>query len=234
MSVNVGGIVMIKIDSREDSQLSKHLIDICKREKIEYEKIWLEIGDYVIGDCCIEAKSSADFLASVRNNRIFNQLDNMDRTYNKNIILIYGDLDYAVSYLHRTQYNTMSWRNKLKKIFIGALTSIALHTDVKPVWVDNYRTAAHIIAATTEHIDKELIIHKELPKKVKTDDVRVDVLSEIKGVSVAKAKALLESFGSIAEISMTDNKDIIKLEGVGNKTADNILKALNSEEEVKY
>ena len=41
---------MIKIDSREDSQLSKHLIDICKREKIEYEKIWLEIGDYVIGE----------------------------------------------------------------------------------------------------------------------------------------------------------------------------------------
>ena len=225
---------MIKIDSREDSQLSRHLIEICKRENIDYEKVWLEIGDYIVGDCCIEAKTSADFLQSVRNNRIFNQLDNMDRTYNKNIILIYGDLDYAVSYLKRTKHNTVAWRNKLKKMFVGALASIALHTDVKPVWVDSYRTAAHIIAATTKHIDKELIIHKELPKKIKTDDVRVDVLTEIQGVSVDKAKALLKTFGSIAEISMSSVEDITKHKGVGKVTANSILKALNSEDEVRY
>ena len=225
---------MIKIDSREDSQLARHLIEICERDKIEYEKVWLEIGDYIIGDCCIEAKSSADFLASVRNKRIFNQLDNMDRTYNKNIILIYGDLDYALTYLKRTKYNTIQWRNKLKKMFVGALTSIALHTDVKPVWVDSYRTAAHIIAATTEHIDKDLIIHKELPKKIKTDDVRIDILTEIKGVSIDKAKALLETFGSIAELTMSSITDIVKHEGIGKVTAVSILKALNSENEVKY
>lgn len=225
---------MITIDSREDSQLSRTLIDLANKSKIETEKKWLEIGDYIVGDCCIEAKSAADFLQSVRNKRLFNQLDNMDRAYNKNIILIYGTLDDAIEYLHRTKYNAMSWRTKLKKMFVGALTSIALHTDVKPVWVDDYRTAAHLILATTEHIDKELIIHKELPKKIKTDDVRVDVLSEIKGVSVNKAKALLKSFGNIVEISMADPKDIIKIDGIGKKTAENILKALNSENEVRY
>ena len=48
MWVNVGGIVMIKIDSREDSQLARTLIEICDKQKIKYEKIWLEIGDYII------------------------------------------------------------------------------------------------------------------------------------------------------------------------------------------
>lgn len=225
---------MIIIDSREDSQLSRTLIDLASKAKIETEKKWLEIGDYIVGDCCIEAKSSADFLASVRNKRIFNQLDNMDRTYNKNIILIYGSLDDAMEYLHRTKFNSMSWRSKLKKMFVGALTSIALHTDVKPVWVDNYRTAAHIILATTEHIDKDLIIHKELPKKIKTDDVRIDILTEIKGVSIDKAKALLETFGSIAELTMSSITDIVKHKGIGKVTAVSILKALNSEDEVKY
>ena len=225
---------MITIDSREDSQLSKIVIHLAEKAKIDIEKKWLEIGDYIVGDCCIEAKSAADFLASVRNKRIFNQLDNMDRTYNKNIILIYGTLDDAMEYLYRTKYNSMSWRTKLKKMFVGALTSIALHTDVKPVWVDNYRTAAHIILATTEHINKDLIIHKELPKKIKTDDVRVDVLTEIQGVSVEKAKALLKTFGSIVEISMSSVDDIIKHKGIGKVTATSILKALNSENEVKY
>lgn len=225
---------MIIIDSREDSQLSRTLESFAERAKVKTEKKWLEIGDYIVGDCCIEAKSAADFLQSVRNKRIFNQLDNMDRTYNKNIILIYGTLDDAIEYLQRTQYNSTSWRNKLKKMFVGALTSIALHTDVKPIWVDNHRTAAHIILATTEHIDKNLIIHKELPKKIKTDDVRVDVLSEIKGVSVEKAKALLDTFGSITEVAMSNVDDIIKHKGIGKITAENILKALNSEDEVKY
>ena len=225
---------MIIIDSREDSQLSRTLESFAERAKIKTEKKWLEIGDYIVGDCCIEAKSAADFLQSVRNKRIFNQLDNMDRTYNKNIILIYGTLDDAIEYLHRTQYNSTSWRYKLKKMFVGALTSIALHTDVKPIWVDNHRTAAHIILATTKHIDKNLIIHKELPKKIKTDDVRVDVLSEIKGVSVEKAKALLDTFGSVTEVAMSNVDDIIKHKGIGKVTAENILKALNSEDEVKY
>ena len=225
---------MIIIDSREESQLSRPVQEISKTQKIKTEKKWLEIGDYIIGDCCIEAKSAADFLQSVRNKRIFNQLDNMDRTYNKNIILIYGTLDDAISYLYRTQYNTAAWRVKLKKMFVGAITSIALHTDVKPIWVDNYKTAAHIIVATTNHIDKQLIIHKELPKKIKTDDVRVDILTEIKGVSVDKAKALLKTFGSVAELSMSSIDDIIKHKGIGKKTAENILEALNKEEEVKY
>ena len=225
---------MIIIDSREDSQLSRAVETIAERKKIETEKKWLEIGDYVIGDCCIEAKSAADFLQSVRNKRIFNQLDNMDREYNKNIILIYGTLDDAISYLQRTQHNSPAWRVKLKKMFVGAITSIALHTDVKPIWVDNYKTASHIIVATTQHIDKELIIHKELPKKIKTDDVRVDILTEIKGVSVEKAKALLKTFGSIVELAMANIPDITKIKGIGKKTAYNILKALNTEEEVKY
>jgi ERCC4-type nuclease len=80
---------MIIIDSREDSQLSRTLESFAERAKVKTEKKWLEIGDYIVGDCCIEAKSAADFLQSIRNKRIFNQLDNMDRTYNKNIILIY-------------------------------------------------------------------------------------------------------------------------------------------------
>lgn len=225
---------MIIIDSREDSQLSRAVETIAERNKIETEKKWLEIGDYIIGDCCIEAKSAADFLQSVRNKRIFNQLDNMDRTYNKNIILIYGTLDDAILYLQRTKHNSPAWRVKLKKMFVGAITSIALHTDVKPIWVDNYKTASHIIVATTQHIDKELIIHKELPKKIKTDDVRIDILTEIKGVSVEKAKSLLKTFGSIVELAMAKIPDITKIKGIGKKTAYNILKALNTEEEVKY
>tara|TARA_R110002020_G_scaffold99855_1_gene236663 strand:+ start:51 stop:734 length:684 start_codon:yes stop_codon:yes gene_type:complete len=227
---------MLLIDSREDSQLSKHIIKLCDKEKQPYEKKWLEIGDYVIQtspSLCVEAKTTADFLQSVRNNRIFNQVDNMDKEYDVNILLIYGDLNEAVSYLDRVG-SSIKWRNKLKGMFVGALASIMMHTDTKVVWVDNYRTAANVVVASYMKIDKKLIIQKQLPKKIRTDDVRIDLLTSIKGITVNKAKLLLKKFGNINEIGNTTEKEIRKIEGIGSVTARNIYVALNSERGVKY
>ena len=190
---------MLLIDSREDSQLSRNVEKIFSNMKKPHEKIWLEIGDYVVQSepsLCIEAKTTADFLQSVKNKRIFNQIDNMDREYDNNILLIYGNLQDATEYMT----SNIKYKQQLKKQFIGALSSIALHTDIKPIWVDNYKSAAHVIAALYTHAEKKLIIHKQLPKKVRTDDVRIDVLTQIKGISISKAKELLKKFGSIAEL----------------------------------
>ena len=224
---------MLLIDSREDSQLSRNVEKIFSNMKKPHEKIWLEIGDYVVQSepsLCIEAKTTADFLQSVKNKRIFNQIDNMDREYDNNILLIYGNLQDATEYMTKN----MKYKRQLKKQFIGALSSIALHTDIKPIWVDNHKSAAHVIAALYTHAEKKLIIHKQLPKKVRTDDVRIDVLTQIKGISISKAKELLKKFGSIAELVVASQNELCEVEGIGKVTASNIHKAFNQEREVKY
>ena len=84
---------MILIDSREDSILSGAVIKLCEEQKVEYKKQWLEIGDYIMSankTVAIEAKSSGDFLASVRNGRVFNQASNMLDNYDISVVLIYG------------------------------------------------------------------------------------------------------------------------------------------------
>lgn len=224
----------LMIDSREDSVLSETVEHIATIMNVKTKKTFLEIGDYVINDICIEAKSAADFLASVRNKRIFNQIDNMDREYNRNFLVIYGTLEEAVSYLNYTNYNSRQWKEKLKKMFIGAISSIALNTDIKPIWVTNVNTAAHFVVSCYAHSDKELVLHKMLPKKIRTDDVRIDILCNIKGITLEKAQLLLEEFGSVAEISLQNATEIMKIEGIGKVTANNIIKALNAEQEVQY
>ena len=226
-------MIMLMIDKREDSKLSRSVEKIFSNMNKPYDKVWLEIGDYIVQSepsLCIEAKTTADFLASVKNKRIFNQIDNMDREYDNNILLIYGNLQDATEYMTKN----MKYKQQLKKQFVGALSSITLHTDIKPIWVDSHTTAAHIIAALYTHVEKKLIIHKQLPKKVRTDDVRVDVLIQIKGISIEKAKILLDKFGSIAEIVVASEKEICEVEGIGKVTASNIHKAFNQEREVKY
>ena len=119
-------------------------------------------------------------------------------------------------------------------MFVGALSSITMHTDTKVVWVDTYRTAAHVVMSCYSHIDKKLILEKQLPKKIRTEDVRIDLLTQIKGISNKKAKDLLKKFGSIAEIALATSDEICKIDGIGKGTALNIFKALNNEKKVKY
>ena len=78
------------IDSRENSELTESIITKCTEMNIPFQKEWLEIGDYVFEDVCFEAKSSFDFLQSVMNKRLWNQMDNMDRAYDNNLVIVHG------------------------------------------------------------------------------------------------------------------------------------------------
>ena len=73
-----------------------------------------------------------------------------------------------------------------------------------------------------------------LPKKKRTDDVRIDILTQIKGITKEKANLLLETYGSIAKIASSDVKSLMKVEKIGKITASSILEALNEEKEVSY
>jgi len=225
---------MILIDLREDSVLSDAVERYAKLANVKTEKRHLEVGDYVIGNICIESKSVEDFLASVRNKRVFNQLSNMEDSYERNFLLVYGRLSDVGAYLKHTRTNIPGWKQKLEKMFLGALSSIGLNTEIKTNWVLDADTAAQFIVACAYHANKDFKMTKMLPKKTRTDDVRVDLLCCIKGITPKKAKALLSEHLSVLEIAMQDNNSLCKVEKIGKTTASNIIEALNSENEVKY
>jgi ERCC4-type nuclease len=156
--------------------------------------------------------------------------------YDISIILIYDDIDSAINYLNRKdnkQYDSIAWRNKLKTMFVGAIGALQVQTSVKVLWVPNLTSAAHCVLATHSHLDGSFQLKKQLPKRTRTDDLRIDMLTQIKGVSPTKAKLLLKKHGSIAEISQLKIQEIIKLDGIGKVLANRILKTLNEEKEVR-
>ena len=230
---------MILIDSREDSILSGAIIKLCENQKVEYKKQWLEIGDYVMSankTVAVEAKSSGDFLASVRNGRVFNQASNMLDNYDISVVLIHGTFEDALQYLDRVnngQFNSIHWKNRLKRMFVGAIGALQINTNTKVLWVPDVTVAAHCILSMYSHLDGNFELQKALPKKQRTDDLRIDMLTQIKGISIIKAKMLLKKWGSIAELSSVSVKEITKLEGFGMVLANRILKTLNEEKEVK-
>ena len=230
---------MLVIDSRE-KQGSKlvHLVETkCKNLRIKTEKKWLEIGDYVFDDVCFEAKSATDFLGSVMSKRLWTQIDNMDRHYKTNIVIIYGSLDEAIYNVKKHGKSNIKEPARtimLNNKFLGAIGRITLDTDVKAFWVPSEEEASLIITSICKMkpIVRD-VIRPEIFKRITTDDLRLDVLTSIKGVSLKKAKALIKEYGCIMEIGEQKVHELCHMDGIGEKTAQRILDTLNSEKKVK-
>ena len=228
---------MLIIDSRENSKLSKLVMQKAKAIQVPCEKRWLEIGDYVYDDVCFEAKSTTDFLGSVMSKRMWTQLDNMDRHYKTNVVIIYGSLEEAIFNVVKNSPSKMSIGARsilLNNKFLGALGRIVLDTDVKPFWVPTEEEAALIITGISKikPITRD-VIQPQIFKRLATDDLRVDLLSSIKGVSIKKSKELIKQFGSIMEIGECSVYELQAIEGIGETLAKRIITTLNSEEKVK-
>jgi ERCC4-type nuclease len=224
------------IDSREKSTLTDLVISKCDKMNISHTKEWIEVGDYIVGNTCFEAKSTHDFLSSVLSKRLWTQLDNMDRCFENNIVLIYGTLSDALKYVKYAP-KSMPINRRMQLLtnkFYGGIGRIALDTDIKPIWVPNETLAASIICTITkmQPINRPPI-KPHLFKRITTDDVRINMLSTIKGVSENKAKALIKKYGSIMEIGDCTVSELCKLDGVGDTTANRILNIFNSEKKVK-
>ena len=228
---------MLVIDSREKSKLCELVMSKAKAMSIPHEKKWIEIGDYVYDDVCFEAKSSIDFLGSVLSKRMWTQLDNMDRHYKTNIVIIHGSLNEAITAVIQNSPSKMPIGSRsmmLNNKFLGAIGRITLDTDIKPFWVNSEEEAAMIITAVCKMkpITRETIA-PQIFKRITTDDLRIDLLSSIKGVSVKKAKALIKIYGSIMEVGECSAFELQSIEGIGETLAKRIISTLNSEEKVK-
>ena len=227
------------IDSREKSDLTDKVIEKAREYNIPHEKQWLEIGDYIFNDVCFEAKSSFDFLQSIINNRLWNQMDNMDRAFDNNLVIVYGSFDSAfrkhVEYSKSTM-NNATQRVLLKKKFYGAMGKIILDTDCSLLWFKDALTAADMICVVCkmQPHDREVYTPRIVKKKkISTTDLRIDVLTTIKGLSEKKAKMLIARYGSIMEIGEASPNELCALDGIGNVLANRIHNTLNLEEKME-
>jgi ERCC4-type nuclease len=224
------------IDDRERSNFYKCVVDRAAKFNVPIKNQRIEVGDYVIGKVCFEVKSSTDFLASVINKRIWTQLDNMDRCFEKNFLVIHGTVDEAMDYMDYTNDRTPR-KAKIQILtnkFHGAIGRIRLDYDTNIIWTSKCKDAANQLVTLAKMAPVERsVITPSIPRRISTGDLRVDMLSLVKGVSAKKAKQLLKEFGSIMEIGEHDINSISKMEGFGSIVAKRLITVLNAEQEVK-
>ena len=155
-----------------------------------------------------------------------------------NVVIVYGSMESAINkWVEHTrkpfQTNNQNLYRVAKNKFYGAFGKIILDLDCNIIWTPSEKVAAKLIAVVCKMkpIDREMYIPRIIKKrKITTTDLRIDILTTIKGVSEKKAKKLIETYGSIMEIGEISPEEIQKLDGFGAVLAERIRNVLNSEE----
>jgi ERCC4-type nuclease len=213
----------------------------------------LEIADYLVqsneGTIAIERKRASDFLMSISDGRLFEQIENLQEYDDARLILegaiftnVAGKRCYAVDSVGkswkpskgaRTQPRTM-WTNQF---FVHPHSFIAIFKKIQESGIiiiptGSTRDTADILHYWATQGDKsEYLTIRRKPKTFSDYDSQLFLLSGLTGVNTKRAEALLKEFGTpmrVFNAFLEYSSKKFPVEGVGEKTSSDIKKILST------
>jgi len=205
--------ITIVVDSREGNS---SIIDLLEEEDATIKKVSLGVGDYSVSDrVCIERKTSDDFINSIIDGRLFQQLEEMKDNFSKPILLIEGNF-------FRETMN----KNALK----AAMASVILDYEIPIIMTEDEEDTAKTIywLARREQTDSKRPVamkRKKKPKDIKK--LQEHIISGFPGVSTVLGERILKKFKTIKGFAGSPAEEIKKVDGVGEVLAKKLEKILN-------
>jgi ERCC4-type nuclease len=217
----------ITIDYREKNSLvASHL----KRLGFEIEFKELKIGDYIVKDVIIERKTVQDFLSSMINHRLINQIEELKQYENKLLIIegisdfeLYSDdnegINSSVISPEAIRNYPSEFRGKSKKTrgfssnaIRGFLLSILLKHKIPVIFSKNSEDTAKFINVLSKKKEKEINLNAKKKTLSKKEQLQF-IIEGFPGVGPKKARKLLEKFGNIQNIILAPTEELEKVLG---------------------
>ncbi|MFW9898671.1 MAG: ERCC4 domain-containing protein [Candidatus Thorarchaeota archaeon] len=199
-------LLHIIIDHRE--QKLKEIFD-QKRDKIQYESKQLDIADIIVStDVAIERKEGFDFVSSIMDNRLFEQLLRLKETYANPILILEGLNDEVFKITGM----------KLSSIY-GALSFISYKLGIAVIPTRNLEDTAIVIEriAYREQIKDEMpLLSRRAPKEMSKKDRRSFIIEGLIDIGPKKAKVLIEKFKTPYNVFKAINKTQVIYTKTGN------------------
>jgi Fanconi anemia group M protein len=187
----------------------------------EIETAQLQVGDFILSNrVCVERKTVKDFLQSIIDNRLFNQISEMVANFEKPIIIVEGDEDiYAERAIHP---------NAIR----GTIAALAIDFRIPIIYTTcEHETALFLYTiASREQIDKKVNISLRGEKKPVDDSFLQEyIICGFPGIGKNIAQKLLNHFKTIKSLVNADVKELTKVEKIGKKKAENIKRLVEKE-----
>ncbi|MEM4738068.1 MAG: ERCC4 domain-containing protein [Acidilobaceae archaeon] len=174
---------------------------------------YLEIGDYIIpGDIIIERKTAEDYINSLYDGRLFDQISRLREAYDNVILLIEGDIDSIASI-----------RGREKHVY-SSLASLIIDFDIKIIPSSSPKNSAFILEALTRRVIESkgggrVVIHKK-PKLETIRDWQLYIVSSFPGVGLKLADRILENFKTIEAFCTSSYAELQRI--LGEKRAEKV------------
>jgi Fanconi anemia group M protein len=202
--------VHIRVDAAEQSSGVPGLLG--KVDGVMVAMARLEVGDYLCAEqVIVERKTAVDFIASIMDRRLFEQVAKMVAGYETAVLVLEGDV-----------YGTRS--AIAPSALDGALSWLATLSGVTVLPSGGVEHSARLIATIARHaqhgLGYEIPLRHAKPKHL---SVQQQYLVEgLPGVGPGRARALLEHFGSPEAVFSASVDELRAVRGIGEKAAESI------------
>ena len=225
-------MVKLKIDNRESktriSSASQYFSENYAIETDSYP-----VGDYIFDDkVCFEYKTAPDIVSSIIDGRVFRQVERM-KQYPFNYVIVVGNVAEEINQRNANYWNR---RNQIKQFtvrnYLGALARLQIESKV--IHVDNNQQAWVIMDFIVKKLlsDNPNVRGVDRPKATLSDPIATFLsciyINDSQRLGIKTAVMIreylhLESLSDLLDITY---EDLVKVKGVGSKTARKIIEVL--------
>lgn len=219
--MEINNNVMIVIDHRE----SKTRIPTLLSQKCKTEMKQLTVGDFILSDdVCIERKTVNDFVSSIINKRLFEQLTSMKETYDRPMLIIEGKKSFT-GLCHGTKMNPNA--------LAGAIASIGMDYKIPVLHTLDQRDTANLLYVIAKREQEELKKGVSIRQKIgdSMNEKQEFLIAGLPGIEKTNAERLLKHFGTPASVFNATIDDLQKVDGIGKEKAKRIREILDREYE---
>lgn len=212
--------IFCTIDSRE-----KERIPYAKRFFDKYEPIAVELetGDYMFENrdtdeaVIFEYKTMKDFIGSISDGRIWEQVKRMNDEFDWGFIVIEGTIEDLERENKRRMLQKNTGRPFSLNQFYGAIARLNCYTTV---------TLCHNQAQAFNYMEKQMLkIFDDTPLtkhfKSDADNSALNYLNCINGIGFKTGKLIVDEFNikSLNDLlTVVENEDLTSINGIGKKT----------------
>ena len=186
----------IIIDNREKNSL---VIANLIKQQADIELKQLEIGDYIIGEIIIERKAYFDFISSMINKRIFQQLEEIKK-FPQYFLIIEGSEEQIES-------------KNLKKAAKGLILSIITKYKIPILFAKDEEETAEIILILANKQEKSSFSLRPSRSFRSMEEQKQFILEGFPQIGPQTAKALLEKFKTLKEIFNSSEENLKEILG---------------------
>lgn len=208
--------IKIFVDVRERSPEIRRILS----EKARIEIRQLDVGDFILSDrVIVERKTTADFINSIIDKRLLSQASELARNFQIPLMLIEGKEDlYSIRNIHPNAVR-------------GALASLAMDFGISVLHSRDEEDTAnflYLIARREQIEEKREVALRGERKPVTLEEKQRYIIESLPNVSAVLAKRLLSKFGSVRGVIDSSEKELRRIEGIGEGKAEEIGRVIRS------